>query len=255
MLGRSQKLEDIYILGEIIPEAIKVDPDALAETNRLEDEFFIIKEKEDSNYRDCFTISYLNINRLKPHYADLKLDDLFMKSDVISLGETWLQTNEHVSFEEDGFEGSEVNIGDGKGVMAFSKLEHFVRSTTSSSDTFSAVFLETKEFDLIFLYLSQKVEWRKLEELFELWIRNERNVAVIGDVNIDFLDGSHKLMAYMKDKGFTQLVKEPTHICGGLIDHIYVNEKLMQRKPFYSQQSVTYSDHDKIVLHVPLENK
>ena len=103
--------------------------------------------------------------------------------------------------------------------------------------------------------MSQGFEWRKIEELFELWIRNERRVAVIGDLNIDFLDGSHKLIAYMKNRGFTQLVQKPTHIHGGLIDHIYVNEVLKEGKPFYSQLSVTYSDHDKIVLHVPLENK
>ena len=46
-----------------------------------------------------------------------------------------------------------------------------------------------------------------------------------------------------------------THIRGGLIDHIYVNKVLMQKDPFTSQRSVTYSDHDKIVLHIPLENK
>ena len=124
MLGRCQKLGDIYILGVINAADIKVSPEALAETLRLEDEFSIVKQMEVASYSDCFTISYLNINRLKPHWKDLKSDDLFMKSDVISLGETWLHPNEHVSFEEDGYEGSQVNIGDGKGVMAFAKREH-----------------------------------------------------------------------------------------------------------------------------------
>ena len=55
----------------------------------------------------------------------------------------------------------------------------------------------------------------------------------------------------MEQKNFVQLVEKPTHRCGGLIDHIYVNQLLMQDKPFYSQSSVMYSDHDKVILHIP----
>ena len=55
----------------------------------------------------------------------------------------------------------------------------------------------------------------------------------------------------MEQKNFVQLVEKPTHRCGGLIDHIYVNQLLMLDKPFYSQSSVMYSDHDKVILHIP----
>ena len=251
MLGRCVKLEDIYIIGEVDPAGIKVNPEALAETIRLNNEFLIIKEEEESSYRDCFTISYLNINRLKPHWDDLISDHLLMKSDVLSLGETWLHPTENFPVP-DGYEGSQVNIGDGKGVMAFAKQQHFVRSILSSSDTFSAILMETENIDMIFLYLSQPLNWKKLEEIFEKWIRKDKAVAVIGDMNIDFLDGRHKLMTYMEKNGFTQLVQKPTHEKGNLLDHIYVNAVLMQKKPFYSQRSCYYSDHDIIVLHVPL---
>ena len=253
MLGRCVKLEDIYIKGEVDPAGIKVNPEALAETERLCNEFLIIKEEEESTYRDFFTISYLNVNRLKPHWEDLILDDLFMKSDIISLGETWLQPHENVSFEEHGFEGLQVNIGDGKGVMAFAQYQHFVKSISSSSDTFSVILMETENIDLVFLYLSQPFDWKKLEELFDKWIRKDKAVAVMGDMNIDFLDGTHDLMTYMKKNGFTQLVQKPTHEKGNLLDHIYVNAVLLQKQPFSSQRSCYYSDHDIIVLHVPLE--
>ena len=253
MLGRCVKLEDIYIKGEVDPVGIKVNADALAETERLCNEHWIIKEKEESSYRDCFTISYLNINRLEPHRKDLISDDLFMKSDVFSLGETWLHPGQNESFAKYGFEGSQVNIGDGKGVMAFAKHQHFVKSISSSSDTFSAIMLETENIDIVFLYLSQPFDWKKLEEIFDRWIRKDKAVAVIGDMNIDFLDGSHNLMAYMKKNGFTQLIQKPTHEKGNLLDHIYVNAALLQMQPYSSQRSCYFSDHDIIVLHVPLE--
>ena len=57
----------------------------------------------------------------------------------------------------------------------------------------------------------------------------------------------------MKKNGFTQLVQKPTHERGNLLDHIYVNAVLLQKQPFSSQRSCYYSDHDIIVLHVPLE--
>ena len=254
MLGRSQKLEDIYILKlkDIEREDIKVNEGALKESNRLEEEFLVLKEVEEQTFFDCFTISYININRVIPHLDDVRNDDLFMRSDVVSLGETWLQPDESVSFEDEGFVGSQVNVGDGKGIMAFAKIQHNANTTTYFCESFSAIYMETATTDVIFLYLSQRFDWEKLKELFRIWINPQKSIAVIGDVNIDFLESSHQFMTYMKNNGFTQLVKEPTHICGGLIDHIYVNDALMKKGPYYSQQSVYYSDHDKIVLHIPL---
>ena len=253
MLGRCVRLEDIYIKGEVDPAGIKVNPEALAETERLYNEFSIIKELEESSYRDFFTISYLNINRLEPHYDDLILDDLFMKSDVFSLGETWLQPLQNRSFEDYGYEGLQVNIGDGKGLLACAKRRHFFRSISSSSDNFSAILMETENIDVIFLYLSQQFNWKKLKEVFDLWIKKDKAVAVMGDLNIDFLDGTHTLMTYMKKNGFTQLIQKPTHEKGNLLDHIYVNAALLQMQPYSSQRSCYFSDHDIIVLHIPLE--
>ena len=255
MLGRSQKLEDIYILGEVKAKDIKADPDALNETYRLCNEFYKIKEREEAKFNDCFTISYLNINRIKPHLLDVKKDLFIMKSDVISLAETWLQPDEVVSFEEEGFSGVQLNIGNGKGIMAFTKMQDYDSENirTMSCENFSAIFMKTELADLIFLYLSRGFNWGKLEKLLSLWINNQRSVAVIGDMNIDFIDEDHEFIQYMTRNGFGQLVQEPTHIRGGLLDQIYVNKALMEKKPFSSQNCVSYSDHDKITLHIPLD--
>ena len=115
--------------------------------------------------------------------------------------------------------------------------------------------METELVDLIFLYLSQNFDWRKLEELFNQWIRTDKSVAIIGDMNIDPADKTHKLMTYMERSSFTQLVDEPTHDGGRCLDHIYVNERLRNKQVFHTQRCVYYSDHDVITLHVPLENK
>ena len=105
--------------------------------------------------------------------------------------------------------------------------------------------------DVIFLYLSQKFEWNNLRDKLEEWIEEDRSVAVIGDMNIDYLGKNHDFIKYMQIKNFVQLVDKPTHKYGGLLDHIYVNQSLMKKKPFYTQRSIMHSDHDIIVLHLP----
>ena len=152
MLGRSQKLEDIYILEEkpIDRADISVNIDALSESKRLDHLFNIMKDEEESSFDNCFTISYLNINRIKPHLADLKCDDMFMRSDVIALGETWLQPDEIVSFEDKGFSGAQINIGNGKGIMAFAKHKYEKKMTTYFCNSFCAIFMETEKLDIVF---------------------------------------------------------------------------------------------------------
>ena len=70
--------------------------------------------------------------------------------------------------------------------------------------------------------------------------------------NIDYIDEDHQMIQFLKEYGFYQLIEKPTHIQGGLIDHTYVNKVLMQKDPFTSQRSVTYSDHDKNCLTYPI---
>ena len=74
-------------------------------------------------------------------------------------------------------------------------------------------------------------------------------------MNINYLKKKHDLITYLKKRNFTQLVEKPSHKFGGLLDHIYVNQSLLEKKPFCSQRNVYYSDHDNIILHIPKENK
>ncbi len=80
-----------------------------------------------------------------------------------------------------------------------------------------------------------------------------RSVAIIGDVNLDYNEKqNHQFIKYLEERNFKQIIKKPTHEKGGLIDHIYINKSLQEKKSFSSQRSVYYSDHDCITLHIPL---
>ena len=123
----------------------------------------------------------------------------------------------------------------------------------ATHDKFSGILMTTDAVDIIYLYLSQDFDWTELHYVLEEWIVEDKDVAILGDMNINYLKKSHDLIIYLKKRGFTQLVDRPTQRSGGLLDHIYVNQSLLRKKPFHSQRSCYYSDHDNITLHIPKE--
>ena len=124
MLGRSERLEDLFIAGELDVAQIKCDPNALKESKRLAT-IFDLAEKERTEQRlDCWKISYLNVRSMKTangHAEDIANDNLIMDSDMLGLGETWLEQDQKKNF--DGYSGYFANFGNGKGVAGYSKLE------------------------------------------------------------------------------------------------------------------------------------
>ena len=256
-LGRCEKLEDIYIVGNFHPDGIKCCPISLKESNRLSQEFEKTKEMKESTYTNCFTISYLNVNRMTPHKEDVLLDTWLMKSDIISFGETWLKDEQRLYFDDQGYKGTQANTpnANGKGIASFIKKKFEATWEQVVSEKFSAILTRTESVDVISVYLSKDFDWNELHLILEEWIVEDKDVVIIGDTNINCLKKSHDLLKFLKKKNFTQLVDRPTHICGGLLDQIYVNPSLLKKNPFHSQRCLYYSDHDEIVLHIPIRNK
>ena len=101
-------------------DAIRCDPEALAETERLEKIF------DDTKREKCWQISFLNVRLIKAldgHREDVsnyiviqkRPDKLLMNSDLLGLGETWLEEDKTVNFP--GFSGYFSTSGQGKGIL------------------------------------------------------------------------------------------------------------------------------------------
>ena len=54
--------------------------------------------------------------------------------------------------------------------------------------------MKTEDLDVLFLYLSKKLEWDDLWKTLENWIRDDKRMAVIGDTNMDYLGNHHKFI-------------------------------------------------------------
>lgn len=116
--SRCKEIKDIYINGKVEAEGIHASPEALEETERLQSNFDQRIEKMIIKNEKHWRISYLNVCSIQSHKRkDVEKDNIFMSSEIFSLGETWLEGDSTAIFE--GFQGSFANYGRGKGVSVF----------------------------------------------------------------------------------------------------------------------------------------
>ena len=95
-----------------------------------------------------------------------------------------------------------------------------------------------------------------LEHLIEL-ITPGVNTVICGDFNICYqATRNNRVTKYLEDNGFTQLVKEATHIQGRLIDHFYMRicENDQQPTSLY-RYSPFCADHDAICTTIRFQEQ
>ena len=84
----------------------------------------------------------------------------------------------------------------------------------------------------------------------EQLIHMERPTIITGDLNVCLNKEPRNLFStVLMDLGFHQLVKDPTHVRGGRIDHAYARDPESQLSNLYlTRQSPYYSDHDSLCV-------
>jgi hypothetical protein len=112
-----------------------------------------------------------------------------------------------------------------------------------------------KLFDLLSVYRFSEVS--NLEE-FTTQVLNYANltkpVLILGHINLDlFKKPKNSFSEELKVLGFIQLVREATHIAGGLLDHLYVYLPRGGHCEVFKMHPLYYSDHDAVccILEFP----
>ena len=97
------------------------------------------------------------------------------------------------------------------------------------------------------VYRSPNSSQKSLYNILENLLRRYCIDIVLGDFNIDALNGANVNLLYILSN-YTLLVNEPTHISGSLIDHVYAyNESLQKFSPSKIEVlSIYFSDHDAV---------
>ena len=247
MLGRTEKLEDIFISGKIDFDGISCSKFALDECARL---LKIFQEKQNDQMKEVSeykTISYLNIRSLRNKIFEVTKTSTLMQSNILGLGETWLEPVETVQL--DGYQSFFANYGRGKGVAVYSKENTVCEPQVIANDSLSMIIFTHHDIVAVFLYRSQNCDEYQLCLALENIIVENVPIVIMGDVNIDAQQES-VLTTYLSGKGFAQQIQKPTCDTGSILDHVYVNKEMKVFPLKIKQRSVYYSDHDIISLHI-----
>ena len=105
-------------------------------------------------------------------------------------------------------------------------------------------------YDVINVYRSK--EANRMDFLNDLGslARGPKPCFIVGDFNIDYLkDPNNSIIQKISSCDFQQIVEEPTHSAGGLLDHVYV-----KNSPWLPDISINfpfYTDHAAIAIIKP----
>ena len=165
-----------------------------------------------------------------------------MKSDIICLQETWLESDPEESITQ--FHEYYVH-GRSKGIAIFTKQQpvSIERIQTTMCSIIKVTFVK---FDLINMYrFSYENDLVQFTAEVCTFLDEARTQILVGDVNIDlFKSPDNWFTQSMKHRGFTQMVGRSTHVLGGLIDHVYFRSPFMETScTLYKHHNVFWSDH------------
>ena len=257
-LSRVISLDGLYLTREFNASAIRADPRATVEYNNLRENYEMKPIDTCSAVSlSCLTITLLNTRSLKKHAVDIAADEVIKDCDIIFLTETQVESTDDISTISDIL--NEFTIIHNIHTDKFCSLASCYKNTIDHihHDDIPAVTLysvQKSKFQhgTVNILLVYRKNLSKLEDfiyvLDHFLSRIEDNIHIIlGDFNINAFEENKNKKLQEALINYNQILEEPTHISGSLIDHVYV------KKTFYDQidihtiiKNTHFSDHDAV---------
>ena len=240
MMSRVQALDQLFILEEFPRGKVFPSEAAMEELKRLT---LLALNDQRRAMKDLTLISSLNIRSLLCHHRNLSKDPN-ISGNVIALQETWCeadQDNCHLCLP--GYELSLVSHGRGKGIATYFKPD-FQETGTVNESLYQIARVSSKDVDVINVYLSRGANKANfLRDLGSL-AKGSKPCLIVGDFNLDYLGNPNEtIIKKITSCNFKQIVSTPTHIQGGLLDHVYVKHQDQEYQalvnfPYYSDHAI-----------------
>ena len=204
----------------------------------------------DNEQDNVFKIATLNVRSLKKHLSDFVNDSLLQKCDIICIQETWLVQAIDTPFEN--FHKFYINAKS-KGVALFSRIKP-ERVEKYEDEMTSVIFASYQRFDLIAVYrFSENSHLEQFTNNISNMLNLSRTIIVCGDLNLDLAKyPTNKFSKYLFGLGFIQLVNTPTHIQGGIIDHVYFYSPQQVGCSLFTIHPLYFSDHDAVMFFLDM---
>ena len=170
-------------------------------------------------------------------------------SDMICISETWLNPGEQLTdLQLDGYSLHVNSAGPGKGLATYFKDTEFKPEVDINENECQLSKFTSRNIDVVSVYRSSGCRI-KFEDIFKnITLSKEKPTLIVGDMNICYQEQRENgNIQYLETNRFKQIVTGPTHLQGGHIDHVYLNDYQSQFKsvdvemysPYY-----TCRDHD-----------
>ena len=251
MLSRINSIEQLYILDKFDRTKIYPSKKALAELRRLHDIALNKRSTEwDEEKEGSIKIISLNCRSLKKHFEDIIDDDMILKSHIICLQETWIEENDDIErFKIQGYECSFNSKGKGKGLAVYFKESMFKHQLDITEELFQLSIFSSDQLNLFVLYRSQGADQKILIDTIQELMTDDKPTLIIGDFNLSFSDGKkNSTLQYFHQNSFQQLVQEPTHLEGNIIDQALIKDDAKINSYKATLHTMYFTDHRAIAV-------
>ena len=264
-LSRVTSLDGLYLTGEYNASAIKADPRATIEYNNLR-ENYAMKPIDAccATLQSSLTITLLNTRSLKKHAVDIAADEVLKDCDIIFLTETQVESTDDVSTISDILKEFTIihNIHTDK----FCSLAACYKNTIDHihyndipAVTLYSVQKYNFQHDTVNILLVYRKNLSKLEDfiyiLNHFLSRMEGNIQIIlGDFNINAFEENKNKKLKEVLINYNQILEEPTHISGSLIDQVYIKKIFQDQIDIHATIKNTHcSDHDAVKITLKIK--
>ena len=143
------------------------------------------------------------------------------KGDIIHLIETSLDENDQSPLTLEGYEVHLTSVGKGKGIATYYKPDIFKHEKDFKRSNMQITKYTSRYLDAINVYRSYNGNTAELLDQLVQMLTPGMPVIITGDFNICFMvNGKNRMSKGLDKEGFQQLMREPTQIMGGHIDHV-----------------------------------
>ena len=279
-LSRARTLEGLHLL-DFDPKKVKESPKVDKEINRMRRYMPVTIPASLATLPDkaYFKISHINCRSLVCHFNDVSHHAQLLSSHVICISETWLQERhstdafnlpEYTMYRRDRLESyndhscpqvesqtcQKCNSKGGVAVYVrkdkVAMLPDDVYPSKSDTEMLKIALKDDNLGTIILLHLYRPQHC----SLYDLYSQLNQEVSailvagypvvVIGDFNDDLFKTSTSGHCSLTSLGLQQIISDPTHMYGSLLDHIYTN--LSVKGAISGVIPAYYSDHNAVFI-------
>ena len=197
---------------------------------------------------------------LKKHIFDVKANQLLLANNILCFQETWFDASDENNemYEIEGFTGTFVSIGSGKGVAIYFSPE-YSPATSVARPSYQIATVLSEDICVINLYRSSNSSTADdrmlIKDLLDLLtnIDGQKTVLILGDFNFcEREESGHPLRQMLLGENFTSLLcpPVPSHIEGRCIDQVYCKTGNVNQVCSAQVGTSSFSDHDAVNIKV-----